>query len=98
MANIIEEGEIRGAIEPVTMQQTETILEQMENSVCRITSEYKNGTGFFCKIELNKEKIKVLITNYHIINDDLLYSHETIKINLKNKCIPIKLNKNRKIY
>ena len=98
MANIIEEGEIRGAIEPVTMQQTETILEQMENSVCRITSEHKNGTGFFCKIELNREKIKVLITNYHIINDDLLYSHETIKINLKNKCIPIKLNKNRKIY
>ena len=98
MANIIEEGEIKGAIDPISIQQTKTILEQMENSVCRIISEHKNGTGFFCQLEFNKEKIQVLITNYHIINDDLLYFHKTIKIYLKNKCIPIKLNKSRKFY
>ena len=98
MENIIEEGEIKGAIDPVTLQQTKTILEQMEKSVCRITTDYKNGTGFFCNIEANKEKIPVLITNYHIISDEYLDSEQRIKIYLNNKCIPIKLNKDRKVY
>ena len=48
MEEIIEEGEIKGSIDSVSKHQTETILKQMENSVCRIVSD-KNGTGFFCK-------------------------------------------------
>ena len=59
MENIIEEGEIKGAIDPATKIQTRTILEQMEKSVCKIISD-RNGTGFFCKIELNNKKIPVL--------------------------------------
>ena len=98
MENIIEEGEIKGAIDPASMQQTKAILEQMERSVCRITSENKNGSGFFCKIELNNKKIPVLITNYHIISDEYLDSEQRIKIYLNNKCMPIKLNKDRKVY
>ena len=98
MENIIEEGEIKGAIDPASMQQTKAILEQMERSVCRITSENKNGSGFFCKIELNNKKIPVLITNYHIIRDEFLDSELKIKIYFRNECIPIKLNKDRKVY
>ena len=97
MENIIEEGEIKGAIDPVSIQQTRTILEQMEKSVCKIISD-RNGTGFFCKIELNNKKIPVLITNYHIISDEYLDSEQRIKIYLNNKCMPIKLNKDRKVY
>ena len=48
MENIIEEGEIKGAIDPITIIQTKIILKQMENSVCRI-SGIKFGTGFFVK-------------------------------------------------
>ena len=98
MENIIEEGEIKGAIDPITKQQTRTILEQMEKSVCRITSDNLNGTGFFCKIELNNRKIPVLITNYHIINDKFLDSKQEIRLYFSNECKVIKLNKDRKVY
>ena len=97
MEEIIEEGEIKGVIDSVSKHQTETILKQMENSVCRIVSD-KNGTGFFCKIELNGEAIPVLITNYHIINDEFFDKEKMIKIYFRKDCIPIKLNKYRKIY
>ena len=97
MENIIEEGEIKGAIDPATKIQTRTILEQMEKSVCKIISD-RNGTGFFCKIELNNKKIPVLITNYHIINDKFLDSEKKIKIYFGNECVPIKLNKDRKVF
>ena len=80
MEIIINEGDIRRAIEPATMIQTKTILEQMEKSVCKILGDNKNETGFFCKIEINNEKIPVLITNYHIIKDELLESEQKIKI------------------
>ena len=76
MENIIEEGEIKGAIDPINILQTKTILKQMENSVCKITTN-KLGTGFFCNIELNQKIIPVLITNYHIINDEFLESGKT---------------------
>ena len=69
----------------------------MENSVCRIMSD-KFGTGFFCKIELNGKKIPVLITNYHIINDVFFAKEKIIKIYFRKDCIPIKLNKDRKVY
>ena len=97
MEEIIEEGEIKGSIDSVSKHQTETILKQMENSVCRIVSD-KNGTGFFCKIELNGKAIPVLITNYHIINDEFFDKEKMIKIYFRKDCIPIKLNKYRKIY
>ena len=99
MEEIIEKGEIKGAIDSVSKHQTETILKQMENSVCRIVSN-KNGTGFFCKIELNNKKVPVLITNYHVISDEDLNSGKSIKINLGDEVLPkvIKLNNNRKVY
>ena len=99
MENIIEEGEIKGAIDPITIIQTKIILKQMENSVCRI-SGIKFGTGFFCKIDLNNEKIPVLITNYRIINNDYIDSEKTIKIQIGEEHIfrLIKLNKSRIIY
>ena len=99
MENIIEEGEIKGAIDPASLLQTKTILTQMEKSVCKITGD-KCGTGFFCKIELNKVKIPVLITNYHIINDKMIENERDVKIKLGNEPIlkVIKLNKRRRIY
>ena len=99
MENIIEEGEIKGAIDPASLLQTKTILTPMEKSVCKITGD-KCGTGFFCKIELNKVKIPVLITNYHIINDKMIENERDVKIKLGNEPIlkVIKLNKRRRIY
>ena len=95
MSDIIDEGEIKGAVDPATISQTKTILKQMQNSVCRISGD-NFGTGFFCKIDTKK----VLITNYHIINDKFISSGKSIKIYLGDESIPqmIKLNMNRKVY
>ena len=90
MENIFEEGEIKGAIDSVTILQTKTILNQMENSVCKIIGN-KKGSGFFCKIEKDKEKIPVLMTNYHIINDNFLKHEKILKIYFRDKCKSIKL-------
>ena len=97
MENIFEEGEIKGAIESVTKLQTKTILNQMENSVCKIIGN-KNGSGFFCNIEKNKEKIPVLMTNYHIIDDNFLKNEKILKIFFRDKSIPIKRDKIKKVY
>ena len=99
MSDIILEGEIKGAIDPATISQTKTILKQMQNSVCRISGD-NFGTGFFCKIDKKKGKLPVLITNYHIINDEFISSGKSIKIYLGEESIPkmIKLNMGRKVY
>ena len=97
MEIIIEEGEIKGAIDPVNILQTKNILKQMENSVCKITSN-KFGTGFFCNIELNQKIIPVLITNYPIIYDEFLESGKTINIQIRNEYKRLKLDRNRKVF
>ena len=99
MEEKIEEGDIKGAIEPATMRQTEIILNQMKKSVCKIMGP-KYGTGFFCKLKINNNNIQVLITNYHIIDDTLIESGDKIKIQIGNDKNPriININKKKRIY
>ena len=51
--------------------QTETILYQMSNSVCRFDLGKKTGTGFICLIPYPniEHQLKVLITCNHVFND-----------------------------
>ena len=99
MEEKIEEGEIKGAIEPATMRQIETILNQMKRSVCKIL-EPKYATGFFCNIEINNKNTPVLITNYHVIDDTFLEKGKKIKVQLGNDKNPkiINLNKDKRIF
>ena len=89
---------------PVSFENTEKILYQMKNCICKI---YKNngekGTGFFCKIPYpNQSKLlKVLITNNHVLNEDDLKNDNIIKYTLKDdeEIREIILDNNkRKIY
>ena len=75
MSEIIEEGKCYGAIEPITINQTELILNQMKKSIFKVKGK-KDGTGFFCHIN----KIPVLMTNYHIIDDNMVKSNMEIKL------------------
>ena len=81
------------------MKQAEIILNQMKKSVYKIFGP-KYGTGFFCNLEKNEDKIPVLITNYHIIDDEFVEKNNKLKIQLGNDKIPriINLNKNKKLY
>ena len=65
---------------PVTIDDTEIILKQMKYSICKIENKSGNGTGFFCKL-LNK---KVLITNNHIINEELIINNDIISVTLND--------------
>ena len=84
----------------VSIETTEEIIKQMKTKICKI---YLNngikGTGFFYKINLpNKEnKLNVLITNNHIINEKIIEKKEKIKININNKIKKLELD-NRIYY
>ena len=58
----------------ITLACAEKIVEQMKNNVCKIILDNAQGTGFFCLIpypDMNN-RLPVLITNNHIINEKLL--------------------------
>ena len=53
----------------------------MKKNVCHIQSDESQGTGFFCKIpfpDMNN-MLPVLITNNHIINEEILYNNNRNK-------------------
>ena len=85
----IEEGGRRFEIKidkypnPVTIKNIEKILRQMKESICKIFREDSGkASGFFCKIPLGPRTIHTLITNYHVIDESYVKSHNTIKISL----------------
>ena len=64
----------------VTINETELILKQMKNNICKIQNKNGNGTGFFCKI-LNK---KTLITNNHVIDEEVIKNKNIINVKLND--------------
>jgi len=74
---------------PVTIDETEIILKQMKYSICKIENKNGDGTGFFCKIT-NK---KLLITNNHVINEEIIKDNNIIRVQLNDN----KIKKNIKI-
>ena len=52
---------LKDSIEPVNIEGTKRILDQMMNCICRIKIKERLGTGFFCKIHFRKEIINFLI-------------------------------------
>ena len=75
---------------PIKIDIANTVIK----SICKISikmkdQKIKNGTGFFMNIS---NSIKYLITNYHVINPDLIneyieieiWNHKKMKLNLNN--------------
>ena len=84
-----EHKEVRIKGNPIISYEcTKKIIKQMENNICKISFDEKQGTGFFCKIpfpDLNN-MLPVFITNNHIIGRDLLYKgNESIEINIEEE-------------
>ena len=95
MEDKIEEGKIIGAKGPVPIKQTE--LKNKEDCICKIGGN-KIGTGFFSKIKYKDKYIKVLITNYHIINDEYLKDKNKLKVYVNEEYKIISINENSIIY
>ena len=83
---------------PVSLKATEKIIDQMNNSICRLQIDNKKGNGFFTKIPYKNNLLPVLITNNHIINIDDILNHKNISlyINKDKKIKTLKLDINGK--
>ena len=81
-----KESLLNGYPNVISYECTKKIMEQMERNICKINIGEKQGTGFFTKIPFpNQSKmLHVLITNNHIINNDIL-NKENMKINIDIK-------------
>ena len=100
MESTIKEKDIKTSPEPVSFKGTETILDQMNNSICRIYTDNGKGTGFFTKIPYKLKLLPVLITNNHVINQDDILNNKKFSIYLNNdkKIKRIELDNNRLKY
>ena len=82
--------------EPVSLNKTKEIFEQMQNCVCKICNEDGiKGTGFFCKIPFpdNDHLLPVLMANNHVINESILEKGKNkIVLSLNNGIKEIELD------
>ena len=97
MEELIEECYIPGAINAISIDKEEKILNQIINCVCKINGK-KFGTGFFCKILYNNELIPVLMTNYHVVDDNFIETNTKLNVYINQKLKVLNINKNSKIY
>ena len=72
---------------PISIKDTEIILNQMKNGICNIYT--KNGikrTSFFCKVEneVKTSYTNLLITNNHILNENDIKIGSTIVFSLND--------------
>ena len=74
---IIKEGIIPKAKPIQPLNQTE--LKHKVKYFCKIIGN-EVGTGFFCKITYEDKLIPVLITNYHVIDDNYIQENNDLKI------------------
>ena len=76
---------------PINHERINIILNQMDNSICKINNGKDNfELGLFCKINYKEINIYALITTKIILNK---IHNESVDIILKNKIINIKLGK-----
>ena len=80
-----KEKKIKDAPDPVNIQKTKKILDQMINCICKIKIKGANGTGFLCQIpSINNITGNYLITNYHIIDETYYKENKEINILLND--------------
>ena len=75
----------KDSIEPISMTGTNKILDQLKNCICKIKIKEKYGTGFFCIIPFKKESIKVLMTNYNVLNEEDLKENKNLNLFLNDE-------------
>ena len=80
----------------ITKEMFKNLTEKGKKATCKIISKNKNGdiifgSGIFCKIQYFNKKIKVLLTNNHILNEDSIKIGNKIELVYKecNKIIEI---------
>ena len=63
-----DKKKIIGSINPVNIEGTKKIFDQLMNCICKIQIKGTYATGFFCKFSYKKQAIKVFMTDYNALN------------------------------
>ena len=94
------ESSFNDSVQPVSIKETEFIIEQMKTCVCKIHLGSKKGTGFFIKIPFRNQSMNVLMTNHHVLSANEIIDGKIITISFNNEEIikNIKIDSNRKRY
>ena len=95
MEDKYEEAKILGAKEPELLEKSKH--KDKGSCICKISAK-SIGTGFFCKMAHKNELVPVLITNYHVIDDNYVGSNNSLKVYINEDYKFININKNRIIY
>ena len=83
----------------ISKRRTKIIYDQMNGSFYKIIGiNNKYGIGVFCKIIMNNKDILVLMTNYHLIDEDYIENNSGIRIKINNELIHIKFGDKRLNY
>ncbi len=77
---------------PIPLSNMKRYL-QKEDATCKLITG--KGTGFFCELQLQDYKLKVLLTCNHVLNEDLIKNNSKIKIKYKNTIKEITINELR---
>ena len=87
---------------PISLEGTSKIKEQMKTCIFKIFVSNKEdkikGSGFFCIIPFQNKNFPVMITNSHVLNEEILKKEKFISLELNNLIKRIQINDNRKIY
>ena len=75
----------------------ETKYKEKGKCICKI-SRGLMGTGFFSKIDYKGKTIPVLITNYHVINDDFINKNKKLTFYINGNSHTIDINKESVVY
>ena len=95
-----KEDYITGYPIAIPFNSIEEMINQMKKNICKIKIGDEQGTGFFCKIPFPDQNnmLKVLITNNHVIKEDILFKKDQeISILIKEEKKIRKLNLNDRI-
>ena len=82
----IDEGIIKDAVDSITIKQTEEILKQMKQSICKVKG-IMTGTGFFCYINYKGQDTPCLMTNYHVLDKEFIKQNQKIEISMNDNDI-----------
>ena len=99
----MDEGEIinEGIIKNSDIKIVDLNLIKAIKSICKIVYKNKYGTGFFIKLDKNGKELYCLLTNEHVIKQEMIELKQIINIYFYyeddyEKQLEIKLNKNQR--
>ena len=78
------------SIQPIPDKRIDQSFLKVSRSICKISTKIQFGTGFLFKHLIKGEYYYFLISNEHIITNDMIKSQEEIEVQFDNEFTKIK--------